>query len=82
MHKMETYWYNESRIIKAGALSVWEWLSSLTGSVRAMAMILFGFWLLQFLVNRAGKPIKRYPPAMDESVYKQIEKDIAGMLDV
>jgi len=36
----------------------------------------------KFLVNRAGKPIKRYPPAMDESVYKQIEKDIAGMLDV
>jgi hypothetical protein len=36
----------------------------------------------QFLVNRAGKPIKRYPPAMDGGVYEHIEKDLSGMLTV
>jgi glutathione peroxidase len=36
----------------------------------------------KFLVNRAGKPIKRYPPKMDKAVYDQIEKDLQGMLDV
>lgn len=36
----------------------------------------------KFLVNRAGKPIKRYPPKMDKAVYEQIEKDLKGMLDV
>ena len=44
-------------------------------------------WILalcppQFLVNRAGKPIKRYPPKMDKAVYEAIEKDLKGMLDV
>lgn len=36
----------------------------------------------KFLVNRAGQPIKRYPPAMDGGVLESIERDLKGMLNV
>lgn len=36
----------------------------------------------KFLVNRAGQPIKRYPPAMDGGVLKSLERDLNGMLNV
>lgn len=39
-------------------------------------------WGRQFLVNRAGQPIKRYPPAMDGGVLKSLERDLNGMLNV
>ncbi|KAK3275718.1 hypothetical protein CYMTET_16169 [Cymbomonas tetramitiformis] len=35
----------------------------------------------KFLVDRTGKPMKRYPPQMDASTMKMIEKDFKALLE-
>jgi glutathione peroxidase len=34
----------------------------------------------KFLVDATGRPIKRYPPAMDKDIYEHIDRDIKGLL--
>jgi len=36
----------------------------------------------KFLVDATGKPIKRYPPPMDDDIFSHIQRDIEGLLSL